>query len=101
MYTIAGVAVIVSGAGVIYYLSDNRKGVNDEAAAEKKRATKKERRKAKKEKDKAHLETTEAPRETGKAAPAWKYPWSHIRGRCSREKSNSGSRSLGRSPKNR
>lgn len=51
-YTIAGVAVAVSGAGVAYYLSDTRKGLKEAAAEEKKRLSKKERRKAKQEKDK-------------------------------------------------
>lgn len=53
VYTIAGVAVVVSGAGVAYYLSDSRKGSKEAAAAEdKKRLSKKERRKAKQEKEK-------------------------------------------------
>lgn len=66
-YTIAGVAVVVTGAGVVYYLSDSRKGEKDEAAEEKKRATKKERRKAKKEKEKESRqpEAREAPKEQG------------------------------------
>lgn len=49
VYTIAGVAVVVTGAGVVYYVSDSRKNTQAGAAAEeKKRASKKERRKAKK-----------------------------------------------------
>ena len=50
VYTIAGVAVVVTGAGVVYYVSDSRKNAQTGAAAaeEKKRASKKERRKAKK-----------------------------------------------------
>ncbi len=52
VYTIAGVAVIVSGAGVAYYLSDSRKGSKEAAAEEKKRLSKKERRRAKQEKEK-------------------------------------------------
>lgn len=51
VYTIAGVAVAVSGAGVAYYLSESRRGSRD-AAEEKKRLSKKERRKAKQDKDK-------------------------------------------------
>ena len=50
--TIAGVAVVVSGAGVAYYLSESRKGSNEAAQEEKKRLSKKERRKAKQEKEK-------------------------------------------------
>lgn len=52
VYTIAGVAVVVSGAGVAYYLSESRKGSKEAAADEKKRLSKKERRKAKQEKEK-------------------------------------------------
>ena len=52
VYTIAGVAVIVSGAGVAYYISESRKGPQDAGAEEKKRLSKKERRKAKQEKEK-------------------------------------------------
>lgn len=51
VYTIAGVAVVISGAGVVYYLSDSRKAGTSNATEEKKRASKKERRKAKKEKE--------------------------------------------------
>ena len=52
VYTIAGVAVVVSGAGVAYYLSESRKGSKEVAAEDKKRLSKKERRKAKQEKEK-------------------------------------------------
>ena len=67
VYTIAGVAVVVSGAGVIYYLSDTRKSEKHEAADEKKRAVKKERRKAKKEKERGQPEARESPKQAGKA----------------------------------
>ncbi|MCJ1442664.1 MAG: Mitochondrial import receptor subunit TOM70 [Stictis urceolatum] len=49
VYTIAGVAVVVTGAGVVYYLQDSKK---EQAEVEERRASKKERRKAKKEKEK-------------------------------------------------
>ena len=52
VYTIAGVAVVVSGAGVAYYLSDSKKGSKEGAAEDRKRLSKKERRKAKQEKEK-------------------------------------------------
>ena len=55
VYTIAGVAVVVSGAGVAYYLSDSRKGSKDTAVEEKKRLSKKERRKAKQEQEKEKI----------------------------------------------
>ncbi len=47
VYTIAGVAVVISSAGVIYYLSESRKG---DATEEKKRASKRDKRKNKKDK---------------------------------------------------
>lgn len=46
VYTIAGVAVVISSAGVIYYLSESRKA----DVEEKKRASKRDKRKNKKEK---------------------------------------------------
>lgn len=52
VYTIAGVAVVASGAGVAYYISESRKGSQDPGAEEKKRFSKKEKRKAKQEKEK-------------------------------------------------
>ncbi len=52
VYTITGVAVVASGAGVAYYLSDSRKESKEAAAEDKKRLSKKERRKAKQEKEK-------------------------------------------------
>lgn len=52
MYTVGAIAVVVTGAGVVYYLSDSRKttgtGERDLAVSEeKKKKSKKERRKAK------------------------------------------------------
>ena len=49
VYTVAGVAVVVSGAGVVYYLSDAR--TLKPAGQEKKRPSKKERRKAKQDRE--------------------------------------------------
>lgn len=51
VYTIAGVAVVISGAGVVYYLSDSGKGAKEGLSEDVKRASKKERRRAKKEKE--------------------------------------------------
>lgn len=51
VYTIAGVAVVISGAGVFYYLSDSRETAKVEVSEDIKRASKKERRRAKKEKE--------------------------------------------------
>lgn len=61
VYTLAGVVVVASGAGVIYYLSDPGK---DSGAGDKKRASKKERRKAKKERERDQPEAREAPKQT-------------------------------------
>ena len=66
VYTIAGVAVVVSGAGVIYYLSDT-----GSADSEKKRPSKKERRKAKQEREKDQTQPTQSPssvKETSRSA---------------------------------
>lgn len=46
VYTIAGVAVVISSAGVIYYLSESRKA----DVEEKKRTSKREKRRNKKDK---------------------------------------------------
>ena len=67
VYTIAGVAVVVTGAGVVYYLTDSRKDSKTEAADEKRKASKKERRKAKKEKEQTDTEKVTAP--VAKEAP--------------------------------
>ncbi|KAI9789303.1 MAG: TOM (translocase of outer membrane) complex component [Candelina submexicana] len=50
VYTIAGVAVVVTGAGVVYYRSDPSRGAKSgDAGTEGKRKSKKERRKEKKQ----------------------------------------------------
>ena len=63
VYTIAGIAVVVSGAGVAYYISESRKGSQGAGTEEKKRLSKKERRKAKqgKEKEKEKEKETSQP----------------------------------------
>ena len=48
VYTIAGVAVVVTGAGAVYYFADSKR----EQPSSGPRLSKKERRKAKKEKEK-------------------------------------------------
>ena len=60
VYSIAGVAVVITGAGAVYYLTDSRRGA---VAEEKRRASKKERRKAKKEKDDKAPEIVVPPKE--------------------------------------
>ena len=65
VYTIAGVAVVVSGAGVAYYLSDSRKGSKEGTVEDRKRLSKKERRKAKQEKEKEKT----APEAEAEATP--------------------------------
>ncbi len=48
VYTIAGTAVVITGAGVVYYLSESRKNNSGASISEGKRKSKKERRKEKK-----------------------------------------------------
>jgi mitochondrial import receptor subunit TOM70 len=48
VYTIAGTAVVVTGAGVVYYLSESRKSNKGATVSGEKRKSKKERRKEKK-----------------------------------------------------
>lgn len=73
VYTIAGVAVVVSGAGVAYYISESRKSSQDAGAEEKKRLNKKERRKVKqeKEKEKSQPEAREAEEKSEEQSKDW------------------------------
>ena len=91
VYTLAGVAVVVSGAGVAYYLSDSRKGSKEGAAEDRKRLSKKERRRAKQEKEKEKIvpeaeAAQEKPKEQCKfvsmkrAPPAMLILWKHKSG---------------------
>ena len=66
VYAIAGLAVVVTGAGAIYYFSDSSK----KQASTEKRPSKKERRKAKKEKD-------DAEKGILKGMKSWRYNKSH------------------------
>ena len=61
VYTIAGVAVVLTGAGVYYCSNNSRHAPVEGLGDQEKRASKKERRKAKKEKERA--EGKAAPRE--------------------------------------
>lgn len=70
VYTIAGVAVVATGAGAIYYFSDPRKSPGED----KKRPSKKERRKAKQEREKTQARTeatspTSAPAQAAREEP--------------------------------
>ncbi|RMZ91947.1 hypothetical protein DV736_g837, partial [Chaetothyriales sp. CBS 134916] len=56
-YTIAGTVVVVTAAGVVYYLSDAKKSGSGAASAEK-RKSKKERRKEKKEAEEAQKQAS-------------------------------------------
>ncbi|MCJ1391266.1 Mitochondrial import receptor subunit TOM70 [Xylographa bjoerkii] len=71
VYSIAGVAVVVTGAGVVYYLNNSR---GEAKAEEKRRASKKERRKAKKEKEKEEIEKDAAPTKVEETEPIKKQP---------------------------
>lgn len=57
VYTIAGTAIVITGAGVVYYLSESRKNQKGASISGEKRKSKKERRKEKK----AAEETRAAP----------------------------------------
>ncbi|KAL8675380.1 MAG: hypothetical protein Q9168_000211 [Polycauliona sp. 1 TL-2023] len=61
VYTIAGIAVIVTGAGVVYYSTDSTTFSRDASSGEKKRLSKKERKKAKKDKEQAQSQVTTEP----------------------------------------
>ena len=58
VYTVAGVAVIVTGAGVVYYLSES-------SADGDRRAGKREKRKARREKDNSKAETKVLSKQSG------------------------------------
>lgn len=62
VYTIAGIAVVVTGAGAVYYLSDSRRGArpaeSSSVVEEKKKQSKKDRRKAKKQAEEANKDVT-------------------------------------------
>ncbi|KAI9768846.1 MAG: TOM (translocase of outer membrane) complex component [Geoglossum simile] len=49
VYTVGAVAVVVTGAGVVYLLSESNKGLDSGSSSEEKRKSKKDRRKAKKQ----------------------------------------------------
>jgi len=60
VYTIAGVTLVVSAAGVIYYVSDSGSSPKQQESSGGKRKSKKDRRKTKKEAE-------ETPKEEAKA----------------------------------
>ena len=67
VYTIAGVAVVISGAGVVYYLSDSRKAPKDGLVEQEKKSSKKAKRKAKKDKTQSESKAVpDQPKEQGK-----------------------------------
>lgn len=68
VYTLAGVTLVVTSAGAIYYLSSSTP--SDEASAEKRKA-RKEKKKAKKDVEKGEKSTPEKEATTGK--PTFAY----------------------------
>lgn len=64
VYTIAGITVVVTAAGAVYYFSDSTSKTSDPASADKKKA-KKDKRKAKKEAEKSGTATPEKKPEPG------------------------------------
>ena len=70
VYTIAGVAVVVSGAGVVYYLSKSRRGPTESAGEPEKKASKKSKRRAKKDKGQSEAKVVpDQPKEQGEPMP--------------------------------
>lgn len=63
VYTIAGITVVVTAAGAVYYFSDSTPRPSDPASDKKK--AKKDKRKAKKEAEKSGAATPEKKSETG------------------------------------
>ncbi len=56
--------MVISGAGVVYYLSDSRRGAKDSPAEQEKKPSKKAKRKAKKEKSQSEAKAvSEQPKE--------------------------------------
>jgi mitochondrial import receptor subunit TOM70 len=49
VYTVGAVAIVVTGAGVVYYLSGSNRGLDNGSPSEEKRKSKKDRRKARKQ----------------------------------------------------
>ena len=64
VYTVAGIAVVVTSAGVVYYLSDTGKPAPSAASAEK-RKSKKERRKEKRKAEQEKKTETSATNKQG------------------------------------
>lgn len=57
VYTIAGVSVVVTTAGVVYYLSDSKSGAGAAAPAEKKKSKNQRRKEKKKAEDEKKSKT--------------------------------------------
>ena len=58
VYTIAGVAVVVTGAGVVYYLSDSKKPSGGAASSSTPKKSKNQRRKEKKKAEEEKTKST-------------------------------------------
>ncbi|KAL9000585.1 MAG: hypothetical protein Q9169_000878 [Polycauliona sp. 2 TL-2023] len=61
VYTIAGIAVVVTGAGVVYYSSDSTSFSRDASSDGKKRLSKKDRKKAKRDQEQAQSQPKTQP----------------------------------------
>jgi mitochondrial import receptor subunit TOM70 len=59
VYTVAGVTLLVTAGGVIYYVNDSSKAAKTSDASSSKRKNKKDRKKAKKEAEDAQVKETE------------------------------------------
>jgi len=69
VYTVAGLTLVVSAGGVIYYLSDDRKGSSSQAASSK-RKNKRDRKKAKERAEKEAVKEQESKPEPKSASVA-------------------------------
>ena len=72
MYTIAGVAVVVTSAGAVYYLSDSRRSGHEAAELGEKKKSKKERRREKRKAEEEKRSENAAP--VADSGRLWPWP---------------------------
>ncbi|KAF9729573.1 TOM (translocase of outer membrane) complex component [Paraphaeosphaeria minitans] len=80
VYTVAGLTLVVSAGGVIYYLSDDRKDTGAQSPSTNKKKTKREKRRAKEraEKEAAKEQETVPEPKTATVAPAVEDELPHV-----------------------
>lgn len=62
VYTIAGIAVVVTAAGVAYYLTDSKADLKPDTAEKPRKSSKTEKRIAKKEKERLEQKQASTPK---------------------------------------